>query len=84
MNPASAEYVVGSPIFDKVEVKLPQSDHVLTIIAEGARGKPFVKSLSIDGNSVIAPVIRHEDLLKTKTISFEMSDEPQMWGANML
>lgn len=84
MNPASAEYVVGSPIFDRVEVKLPQSDHTLTINAPGAKHKPFIKSLAVDEVDILSPIIYHDVLLKAKTINFEMSDKPETWGANKL
>lgn len=84
MNPASAEYVIGSPIFDKVEVRFPQSDHVVTISSQGAREKPYVKSLMVDGAPVEIPIISHKQLLSMHTLTFEMSDEPQSWGAYML
>ena len=84
MNPASAEYMVGSPIFDRVEITLPQNGHVITIEAEGARHKPFVKSLLVDGAAAEIPVLRHDDIMKAQTVTFEMSDEPQSWGINAL
>lgn len=84
VNPASAEYLVGSPIFDKVELTLPQNGHSLTISALGARNGPFVKSLSMDGEFVAEPVIHHVDLFRVNNIDFEMSTEPQSWGAGVL
>jgi len=84
VNPASAEYMIGSPIFDKVEVRFPQTDHTLTIAASGARDKPYVKSLTMDEVAIDTPVIHHEELLQARTLSYEMSDEPQLWGSNKL
>ncbi len=84
MNPVTAEYVVGSPIFDKVEVKFPHSDQTLTINANGARDRPYVKSLSVDQNKIEKPILTHETLLSINTLNFEMSDTPQSWGKNAL
>ena len=84
VNPASAEYLVGSPIFDKVEVTLPRNGHSLTISAPDARSSPFVKSLSLDGEYVLEPVIHHVDLYRVMNIDYEMSTEPQLWGADAL
>ena len=100
MNPASGEYMVGAPLFDRVRMRLPAppvydtdlsssgaSDRVgtvLTITAEGARDKPYVQALSVDGRSYDAPVLRHAELMTATEIAFEMSAEPQTWGANTL
>ena len=84
VNPASAEYIVGSPIFDRVDVSFPQNDHVTTILASGARDNIYIKGLQVDGNNVNEPKILHTDLLKLKELNFDMSAEPQKWGANTL
>jgi len=84
MNPASAEYIVSSPIFDKVEISFPQADHVLTLTALEARSQQYVRGLEVDGVEVTSPVLKHADVLKARSIAFDMSDEPQNWGANEL
>jgi putative alpha-1,2-mannosidase len=84
MNPASAEYVVSSPIFDKVEIRLPQVDHVLTLIASESRNKQYVGGVSMDGEEVISPVLKHAEVLKSSSITFAMSDKPQTWGSDVL
>jgi putative alpha-1,2-mannosidase len=84
VNPASAEYLIGSPVFDKVEVQFPLAASPLTITAEGASGKPYVAGVAVDGQSIAAPVLQHKTLMQTKSLDFSMSAEPQMWGANQL
>ena len=84
MNPASGEYVVGSPIFDRVDIQLPTSDHLLTIKAQDAKDKPYVKNLFKDGVATSSPIISHVDLLKTEVLYFEMNTVPQTWGASAL
>ena len=83
MNPASAEYVVSSPIFDQVELHLPQKGDaaVLTLTAEGARSQQYVRGVAVNGQQVSSPVLKHADLLQAVSIAFDMSDEPQTWGA---
>jgi predicted alpha-1,2-mannosidase len=84
MNPASAEYVVSTPLFDQATVKFPQSDATLTITAKGAQSSPYVAGVSVDGVAISKPVFTHEMILSAKEIVFEMSAEPQTWGANQL
>lgn len=52
----------------------------LTITALGARSKPYVKSLRINGVLVEAPVIKHEQIANGADVVFEMSDQIEAWG----
>lgn len=72
LNPASGEYVLGSPQFPRVTVKLPGS-RVFTVIAEGiSESAKYVKSVSLNGIKLSGHVIRHEDILKGGELVFEM------------
>lgn len=92
VNPASDEYIVGSPMFEKTSIRWPagaatggtisnQPENVLVINAPGAPSKPYIKSLTIDGRAVNRAVIKHRDLVTAASIDFEMSDVPTSWGA---
>ncbi|KAL6694053.1 glycoside hydrolase family 92 protein [Trichoderma pleuroticola] len=88
VNPASDEYVVATPFFDKVEILLPPGpgddgkEHTLVISAPGAGtdGKAYVKSLKVDGEEIHRPLLKHEQIVKVSRIDFEMSNEPTSWG----
>ena len=89
VNPASDEYVVGAPWFEKVTICFPAGaatggiggeESTLTITAPGAVTKPFVKSLKVDGVAVDTPVLLHKQIVTAKHIAFEMADTPQSWG----
>ncbi|KAI1364592.1 glycoside hydrolase family 92 protein [Xylaria arbuscula] len=94
VNSAGDEYVVGSPFFEKVTIRLPRGvatggkiggkgdeERELVISAPGASTKPYVKGLSIDGKTKEVPVITHEELVNAEIILFEMSDMPSDWGS---
>ncbi|KAJ7124454.1 glycosyl hydrolase family 92-domain-containing protein [Mycena epipterygia] len=80
VNPVSGEYIVGSPFFDKVTLNLPGHTKPLTITAQGAPSAKYIRSLSIDGQAVVSPIIRHEQIAAGGNVRFEMSDVPQSWG----
>ncbi|KAK4541621.1 hypothetical protein LTR36_007765 [Oleoguttula mirabilis] len=90
VNPASDEYVVGSPFFETVTLRLPAGaatggvggeEHVLTITAPGAPTMPFVKSLKLDGVAVVSPVLTHQQIVNARCLAFEMAETPQGWGS---
>ena len=89
LNPASDEYVVGSPWFERVSICFPAGaatggiggdEYTLLITAPGAVTKPFVRSLAVDGVKIDKPVLLHQQIVTAKHIAFEMADSPQPWG----
>ncbi|KAK5135647.1 hypothetical protein LTR08_004948 [Meristemomyces frigidus] len=89
VNPASDEYVVGSPFFENVTLRLATGaatggvageEHVLRITAPGAPSMPFVKSLTVDGVAMHRPVLSHGQIVNARSIAFEMAATPQDWG----
>ena len=91
VNPASDEYVVGAPWFEKVSIRFPAGaatggvggeEHTVLITAPGAVTKPFVKSLKVDGVHVEKPLLYHRQIVSAKNIAFEMAETPQSWGGS--
>jgi putative alpha-1,2-mannosidase len=83
MNPASGEYMIGSPIFDAVVINFPKSTSgSIKIIAENSRREIYVKSLKIDGQEIDSPVLTHSTLMTSRELEFEMSARPQKWASN--
>jgi putative alpha-1,2-mannosidase len=85
VNPASGQYVIGTPAFEKVTLDLPDRKERLIISAPGAQSKPYIKSLQLDHSTKsIKPIITHEQLMSVREMKFEMSSKPQSWGKNSL
>jgi predicted alpha-1,2-mannosidase len=82
VNPASGNYMIGSPIFDKVEMTLPQSGQVITITAPGAKDKVYVERLKLNGRLMTSPILKHSDLIVAKELAFTMSHRPQTFFQN--
>ncbi|KAI1410292.1 glycoside hydrolase family 92 protein [Hypoxylon sp. FL1857] len=93
VNPAGDEYVVGTPFFEKVTLRLPAGvatggelghadsrEKTLVIEAPGATSKPYVKGLSVDGKPIDRPILQHGEIVRATLIKFEMSETPTTWG----
>ncbi len=80
--PGDGRYAIGSPLFPKITLQLPAPYYKnITIIAEGVtEGKKYIKSLTMDGNPITTPFIKHDDLVSCNELLFEMSDVPTDWG----
>lgn len=82
VDPASAEYTVGTPFFDSMTFDLPGRSRPLTVRSLGAGGgkKKYIKNLQIDGMDFPFIVLDHGVIGDGADIVFEMSDTPQTWG----
>ncbi|KAJ7775658.1 glycoside hydrolase family 92 protein [Mycena maculata] len=84
VDPVSGEYVVGSPFFDKVTLNLPGREKLLVITAQGAASAKYIRALTINGQAVISPIIRHEQIAAGADVRFEMSAVPESWSGMYL
>jgi len=81
MNPASGEYEIGSPIFEKTTIKLP-GGKIFTIEAQNVSDKNFyIQSAALNGKPFNQTTITHQQLLQGGTLHFVMGSEPnKTWG----
>ena len=76
VNPASGEYDLGSPIFDKVELDLPNG-RTFTIHAQGASGKAkYIQAAALNGKPLTAPKFSHKEMLEGGTLELTMGERP--------
>ena len=76
VNPASGNYDLGSPIFDRVELTLPNGK-VFTVVAEGASGKAkYIQSASLNGKPLTAPMFSHAQMMEGGELLLIMGERP--------
>jgi len=81
MNPASGEYEIGSPIFEKAKINL-EGGKSFVIEAENVSNKNFyIQSATLNGVSFNKTVITHQQILQGGILHFVMGAEPNKnWG----
>ena len=76
VDPASGDYDLGSPIFDRVEISLPNG-RTFTVNAKGASGKAkYIQAASLNGRPLTAPKFSHAEMLEGGTLELTMSQRP--------
>jgi len=76
VDPASGDYDLGSPIFDKVEIGLP-GGRTFTVLAKGASGKAkYIQAATLNGKPLTAPKFSHKELLEGGTLELTMGERP--------
>ena len=72
--PASGEYALGTPLFEKVSISFPDGKG-LVVSAPGVSSEHrYVKRVLRDGNAVQGSFVKHADLRNGGELTFEMGD----------
>lgn len=81
MNPASGEYEIGSPIFEKATINL-EDGKTFVIEAENVSDKNYyIQSATLNGVEFNQTAITHQQLLKGGKLHFVMGPQPNKnWG----
>ncbi|MAW98224.1 MAG: alpha-mannosidase [Sphingomonas sp.] len=81
VDPVSAVYVFGSPLFDVAELDVGEG-RKLTVRANGnAADAPYVQSVRWNGKPWTKNWIAHADLVRGGELVFEMGKRPSRFGA---
>ncbi len=76
VSPGSGEYVIGSPQFDKVKLRLENGKEVLIQAKQQESNQVYIDQLSWNGKPYGKNYIRYKDLLQGAKLDFKMSEEP--------
>lgn len=72
VNPASGEYSLGTPLFDKCTIHLPSGKEFLITASRRNPGDYAVKSVSLNGEKHRATSISYEDITSGGHLHFNM------------
>jgi hypothetical protein len=76
----SDQYAIGSPLFDKATVHLPDGDLVINTRGNSVENV-YVQSLRVDGRSRTSTSLSQADLSGGVRLDFVMGPEPSAWGS---
>ena len=74
--PGSDQYVVGSPLFRKVTVKLENGNRFEINTPNNQPSRRYISAMKLNGEDYTKNYLSYQDLLKGAKIDVEMSDTP--------
>ena len=82
VNPASGEYMIGSPMYGRVSIRL-QNGRSFRVIAENVSARNiYVQGATLDGKPLDNPLITWEQIQSGATLKFRMGPTPSRWGSD--
>ena len=74
--PGSNEYVIGSPLFNKMRVKLENGKTIEINAPNNDASKRYIKDMKLNGKAYTKNYFTHEDLMNGAKIDVVMTDTP--------
>ena len=75
-SPVNGEYVFGSPVLDKAQIKMPGGNDFTIVAKNNSKQNKYIKSITLNGKPYHKSYITHADMIKGGTLEFLMSDIP--------
>jgi predicted alpha-1,2-mannosidase len=76
VDPVSAVYVFGSPLFDRAEVSVGGGRRLIIEAPGNGSGRPYLQSVLWNGRPWSRSWIAHRDIVRGGTLTFRMGAEP--------
>jgi len=74
--PGQPEYVIGSPLFDKLTLHLENGNRFVIEASDNTSENVYIQSASLNGKPYTRNFITHKDITKGGHLKFEMGTEP--------
>jgi predicted alpha-1,2-mannosidase len=81
VNPASGEYMIGSPLYTSISIRLESGKQFRVEAANNSAENVYIQSATLNGAPLDIPVITWEQIQAGGTLRFVMGPHPSKWGS---
>jgi len=81
VTPASNQYIIGSPLFNKATINLENGKTFTVEMVYKSEENIYIKSAKLNGKNYEYSYINHNDIVNGGTLVFEMTNTHSNWGA---
>ena len=76
--PASDEYAIGTPLFKKVTVSLPDGNRIVLKAPDNSKANPYIGQIRLNGKAWGKNYFKHKDLTSGAKIIYKMCAKPDL------
>jgi predicted alpha-1,2-mannosidase len=81
VNPASPDYIIGSPVFDEVTLHLGNGKDFVIVAHNNSDTNLYIQSATLNGQPLNRPWFSHAEIVNGGKLVFEMGPTPNRnWG----
>jgi predicted alpha-1,2-mannosidase len=82
VNPASAQYMIGSPLFTRTTLNLPDGKRFEISAVHNSALNPYIQSARLNGRALTQPVITYRQIESGGKLEFVMGPQPSRWASD--
>lgn len=82
VNPASGEYMIGSPMFAGISLRLANGKMFSVEATNNSAQNVYIQSATLNGRELEIPVITWEQIQEGGTLHFVMGRTPSQWASS--
>ncbi len=82
VTPASGNYMIGSPMFTRMTLRLAGGKTFTVRAQNNSEKNVYIQSAKLNGRPLLTPVITYEQILNGGTLEFVMGPEPSHWASD--
>ena len=82
VNPASGEYMIGSPMYGAISLRLANAKTFRVEASNNSAANVYIQSATLNGKPLDIPVITWEQIQAGGVLHFIMGPKPSEWGSN--
>lgn len=76
VNPASGNYVIGTPMLEEAIIRLPEGRTFTVKAPRKKENEIYIRSMKLNGRKFVKPFITHQEIMNGGTLEFVMSAKP--------
>ncbi|MCB0600457.1 MAG: GH92 family glycosyl hydrolase [Saprospiraceae bacterium] len=76
VTPASDQYVIGSPLFDQITLKLENGKTMTIVATQDEATDYYIQSLQLNGKPIDRTFLTYPEIMQGGTLHFKMADQP--------
>lgn len=81
VEPSSAEYIIGSPLFDEVTLHMGKGKDLVIKARRNSERNIYIQSATLNGRPLNRPWFSHDEIAQGATLVFDMGPTPNKdWG----
>lgn len=82
VNPASGDYMLGSPLFTKMTIRLANGKTLIVSAENNSAQNVYIQSATLNGKLLTIPVIRYDDIMAGASLKLIMGPSPSRWASD--
>jgi predicted alpha-1,2-mannosidase len=82
VNPVSNEYLLCSPLFDKINVQLPRKRNFEIVCNKTSPGSLYIGKVMLNGKIYGKNFITYSSIMQGGKLEIWLIDKPSSWGSN--